>query len=534
VTSYWATNGFWDVKGFQWGDPDTTYPSDFAYNWYNGIISIWIKDSEGDHQPTVVGTARQGSVWDSNAPWYDYPPTYQPTPLHFAGKSSIILTSSVCKDSAHRYSWDSWINWLFNPWFKVTSTYNGVTRERRMVWDIVWAWENYLPFSMAHNYIDMDSETVHLAFNAGEMAQTGEWKSYTIDFLNMANQAKALAAYFFGWSFNVEDLYMWSIDVLVEGYNYDSRFSVDNLKIEYDTPSSGGCPFVSVWDGNGYALDNNVLPAAEASNGTDVEDYYKLEQTLVPNWEGRQFSIYSLKLSEFENEHSYIDQVRLLAVDHDSDFNIALTPDGEILTYRSPAAPLSAVDNYGNSRLNEINQMDGNVSDPATYFYGAPDDYIILNFGQVNADNAKLILRDDMLKKDECIEVQVKDNNGTWQTVDTVLPRAYWSIEAVNLSPNIISGQDFWVRLFWKNPHRLDFVGLDTTTQESYELHTGTLVSAVHSTEGNVKPQLLTSDNLYAELIPDQQILLAFKLPNSTDQTRTYIFYVEGHYFKID
>jgi hypothetical protein len=67
-------------------------------------------------------------------------------------------------------------------------------------------------------------------------------------------------------------------------------------------------------------LDNNVLPRAEASHGADVEDYYRLERNPVP-----QNGKYSLIISEFEREHSYFDQVKLMAVDHDADVNIAVT-----------------------------------------------------------------------------------------------------------------------------------------------------------------------------------------------------------------
>jgi hypothetical protein len=73
INQYWGTNGYWDVKGFQWGDPDTTYPTGFSYGWQNGVVSIWVADYEADWYPTwlqgtTVGTLRQGSVWESGTP----------------------------------------------------------------------------------------------------------------------------------------------------------------------------------------------------------------------------------------------------------------------------------------------------------------------------------------------------------------------------------------------------------------------------------------------------------------------------------
>jgi len=267
---YWATNGFWDFKGFQFGDPHTTYPSGFSYTWQDGVATIWVGDWEHDYyQGITVGTVRQGSVWDlETAPWYDQT-TYQPTPLHFLGKSAIDLSSRVKIDNQSRTVL-GWTNWLFNPWFRVVSTYGGVTRERLMVWDIVWAWSSWTGFCLANQFLDAD-QILHLHFLMEEMAQTGEWYTYTIDILDMAERAKQRAEVSYGWEFEVDDLYLWSIEACVEGFDYDSAFRVEPLEVTWEYPSTPpgaggvGCPFVSTWNGTHYVLDNNLLPASEAS-----------------------------------------------------------------------------------------------------------------------------------------------------------------------------------------------------------------------------------------------------------------------------
>lgn len=298
----------------------------------------------------------------------------------------------------------------------------------------------------------------------------------------------------------------------------------------YNGGGGGGCPYVYTWDGLRYIMDNNLLPASEVSSGADVEDYYRLEQPLFPIYQGTSFSLYSLQIREFEHEHDYFDQVSLLAVDHKSDVNIAVAPAGEILTYKDPNPPVSCFDNNGTDRLDEILQMDGNVSDPTTYFYGEAGDYLILNFGEVNAENAKLILRDDMKSMIICIHVQILDDDCEWQTIDTVTPRDYWAIEALSLTEYIPQNSDFMIRLFWTSPHRLDYVGLDTTPQDSFTVRSAPSILAFHSTEGNIRWKLLASDNIYAELTPGQHITLTFILPNNHNEERTFILYTEGHY----
>jgi hypothetical protein len=297
----------------------------------------------------------------------------------------------------------------------------------------------------------------------------------------------------------------------------------------------GGCPFVYVWNGSQFALDNNILSASELSNGTDVEDYYKLEQTPAPIYTLNGTSFYALKLGEFENEHSYIDKVMLTAVDHDPDVKVTVTAQGEILTYRNPQSPLTCTDNHGYDRLGEIQYEDGNVSDLATFFFGVKNDSLLLNFGEFNGSIANLVLRDDWKCDDACIEVQVPDGASGWQTVAVLHPRDYWGMEAVNMTAFLPAEGDFIVRLLWTAPHRLDYVGLDTTGSENFTATTAQLVYAFHSSEGNVLSELSSSDDSYAELVPGQQILLAFSLPNTeAGKTRTFIFHSEGHYFTIE
>ncbi|MFQ5999794.1 MAG: hypothetical protein ACE5J6_03350, partial [Candidatus Bathyarchaeia archaeon] len=286
----------------------------------------------------------------------------------------------------------------------------------------------------------------------------------------------------------------------------------------------GGCPFVYVWNGTQYVVDNNVLGDSEASGGADVEDYYRLEQPLASK-EGK----YSLLIGEFEQDHSYLDQVRLLAVDHASDVHVAVTHSGEILTYRNPATPISAVDNNGTSRLDEISLVDGDVSDPSTYFYGKPGDYLVLDFGDLDvSDGAKLVFRGNVEKKPIednllCVHVQVLDAEG-WVEVAALRTRVTWSTQIVDLSGYLpdINGE-LKVRLYLTGIHKLDYVGLDTSKQDDFDLYYANLVSAVHSEQGSVKTELSESDGVYAELVPVQQIKLEFTLPENSKEARTYI-----------
>jgi len=298
--------------------------------------------------------------------------------------------------------------------------------------------------------------------------------------------------------------------------------------------SGGGCPYVYAWNGTGFVKDNNILPASEVGNGTDARDYYRLEQPLVPVYTTPLTSLYTLQIREFENEIDYIDQAKLLAVDYTQNTNIAVTPEGEILTYTTPASPISCIDNHDVDRLDEIATMNGNVSDSRTYFQGYQGDWLVLNFGRVIGPYAKLILRDDQKCADICINVQILDAEGNWQTVETLHPRDYWAMEAVNLTAYIPANGDFLIRLFWSGIHRLDYVGLDTSSPMQVQVTSRSPALAVHSTLGVVTGKLLYDDENCVELINGQQVALAFIMPNQAQgTTRDFIFYTNGYYYTM-
>jgi len=289
---------------------------------------------------------------------------------------------------------------------------------------------------------------------------------------------------------------------------------------------AGGCPFVHTWNGSSWMLDNNLIPWAEHSNGTDVTDHYMLQQSLV-----RDNGEYSLLISETD-KHSYIDKVELLAVDHESDVNIGVTPDGEILTYRSPAPPMTATSQNGSNVLDSLTTIDG------IYFAGTPDDYIILDFGDLDvSEAAKLLIRADPFCHPWCktsIHVQVMNSTG-WTDVTSYIPRRYWSTDIIDLSAHLPDINDeLRVRLYFTGYHKIDYVGLDTSRQEEFRTRHGFLLQAIHSNGTSMRRALRFSDNLYVELLPGEEITLDFWLRRCLPtKQRDFIIILEGHYYTV-
>jgi len=294
---------------------------------------------------------------------------------------------------------------------------------------------------------------------------------------------------------------------------------------------SGGCPYVSTWNGTRYVLDNNILPAAEMSNGADVKDYCTLQQPLVPTYQGRSHSVYSMQISEFEHEHDYFDQVRLLAVDHGSSVDVGVSPYGEILTYSNPAPATSAVDDRGVDVLPELSSVDQN------YYQGYNGSHVTLTFAPADvSDGVKLVIREDTDHYLKCpVYVQVLNATGGWSTVATFQTRIHWATDIINMTGYLPDAQgNFKVRLCFISTDKIDYVGLDTTRQVNIRVHVAELLNALSSSQGDVTRLLKADDEKYAALLPGQQIRLTFKLPTNQNSQRTFIFYTEGHYNTID
>lgn len=327
--------------------------------------------------------------------------------------------------------------------------------------------------------------------------------------------------------------YLYTFQYWNDSYHYSERnvtVSEDTTLIAYYAKTTGpGCPFVWVWNGTGFVIDNNLLPNSANSNGSEVEDYYKLEQSLVPiaNWSN--WSLYPILITEFQQEHSYLDQTQLITVDHDSDVNVAVSPFGEILTYQNPYAPLSAVDDQGYDWIETIQKTD------EFYYEGHNGSYLLLNFGVVEAENAKLVMRVDRPPLKTSIHIQVLNSINNWVDVVAIIPRTYWATEIIDLSSYLSnSTEEFKVRLYFTGSHKVDFVGLDTTQQAQIDVQEASLILAYHSDYRNITPKLLTDDDVYAELTPGQQILLLFAAATQSREQRTFIIYVNGYYTTID
>jgi Flp pilus assembly protein TadD len=215
----------------------------------------------------------------------------------------------------------------------------------------------------------------------------------------------------------------------------------------------GSCAFAYAWDGNGFQLVTDVMwksalgmPLGIMGSNTTYgppgasTEYIRIPGTMLVPKDGR----YTLQLTEELWETAYLDQVRLLVVDHPDSVDIFVNerfvPPGPtpLRLYQSvrPRPPVSATDGEGNDLLPDLLARDDRyVSNlMPTRYQGITEPHdLILDLGNLaGLDSVFLFLNGWIYPSDASINVavaqsgaikvsapslEVRDARGRWRTV---------------------------------------------------------------------------------------------------------------------
>jgi hypothetical protein len=120
-----------------------------------------------------------------------------------------------------------------------------------------------------------------------------------------------------------------------------------------DTSVMCGCPFVYSYDGEEFILDSEAFGGSifEAAKRTDWGKLNKLRKV-----EG----ICRVKITDELQETDYIDEVKLLVVDHSREVEVLPSFSGNLHILSKPYAPLKAIDFQGNEVLEMVKAKDEN------------------------------------------------------------------------------------------------------------------------------------------------------------------------------
>jgi Tfp pilus assembly protein PilF len=234
---------------------------------------------------------------------------------------------------------------------------------------------------------------------------------------------------------------------------------------------SGSCPMIFTWNGRGFEFITDVLGVAPlgASSGdgsyfpVDHDEYVSIPGASLAPRQGQ----YEIHITEELNEVSYLDQVRLLALDHPAGTEVYTNekwkgppyPEFRLFGVKQRIYPRSARDDRGRDVLPDLLSRDHNyVNGFARDVAGVAQMHALdLDFGRGVApgNRAVLILNgwvdwadgSTFLKEAQSKRplvgpsLQVKDATGHWKTVidDMGMPSGKTKTIAVDLTGRFLS-----------------------------------------------------------------------------------------------
>ncbi len=215
----------------------------------------------------------------------------------------------------------------------------------------------------------------------------------------------------------------------------------------------GSCPYLFGWDGHQYDFITDVLwpsalgmplgimagePMFAFPNSTD--EYLRVPGEKLSMKDG----VYSLKFTTELWETPYLDNIKLVAIDHPENMHVYVNetfipppyPPSRIYGFTNKHLPIIAKDSQGNDQLQEISsQDDEHIANLHSEMYQGVTELhdIILTFNDLSdSDSLFLFLQGWLFPTDASINVnlsqstklnsifpflQVPDENGNWTTV---------------------------------------------------------------------------------------------------------------------
>ena len=251
----------------------------------------------------------------------------------------------------------------------------------------------------------------------------------------------------------------------------ESEQPVDKpLEIQEAQRMSGSCPMIFTWDGARFRFITDVLGVAPlgAASGdgsyfpVDHREYVQIPGEALESVNGR----YEVRITEELREVSYLDQVKLIAVDHpaateiftNEKFKSPPFPEFRLFGVERRIYPVSARDNHGRDVLPRLLHRDRTYPDGfrRDYMDVAEMHHLDLDFGKAAPDNRAVLILNGWVdwadgstfmaasqaKEDLVLPyLQVKDAAGQWKTVieDMGMPAGKPKTIAVDLTGKFLS-----------------------------------------------------------------------------------------------
>jgi len=274
---------------------------------------------------------------------------------------------------------------------------------------------------------------------------------------------------------------------------YDERGSVGiGYSHTFTIADIPQCPLLHVYTDSGYIFDNSLLPRSEFIRKENL-DRYKLSINPASEKGMLRFMITENK------DITYIDNIKLLTVDHPEGIEVCVLPDGKVIAYEETNAEFKAVGTRGTDYTDSVKTREKGC------WKGEKNDWLIIYKSSPNTDyvmtRGSPPKRTLGMSNNDTLYTRVRSDDIVIFNPDSILK--YVAIDG--------SARIDYVNLVRKLPVRIVQM-----YAESYEM----------------PQELLINDNKYYVINPGDSLYFSFKAPSgkNKDYEREYIILTRGYY----
>jgi hypothetical protein len=230
-------NQAWVTDAYEWDfDKPTENVTYWDYSWGNGILTMWGSDDDRDYSgyPIIlIGQEPQSQYSFSDLNNYLY---------YFKFRVNPVEANQLTCDLNQYLIEGCWAHFMVDLFFKVKSTYQGVTKERTLIldlnykWTETWTWS--IKFQGNPRLMSKQDGWFALAYDIPNPGWNS-WKDYNLNLNNILTSIQAVSANN-GVYFEVKDLKLYRVQPLIELRQYEAKFAIDKIQVEAKR-RGGGC-----------------------------------------------------------------------------------------------------------------------------------------------------------------------------------------------------------------------------------------------------------------------------------------------------
>jgi hypothetical protein len=330
--------------------------------------------------------------------------------------------------------------------------------------------------------------------------------------------------------------------------------------------TKSSCPFVYTWDGKDFVFNGEIFSGA-TQPGLERDDYLRLKGPAPVE------NSYRIKLTNEVHEIQSVNLARLRVVDHPKGTDVLIDKYGNIQTYKTPAAPVSAANRNGRDILPLIS-----IKDTVSYIGDEknilPDGIEELTLKFIKPDgctSSKLLLRAKnsfwldglfsrfhsmfgshynkfsekqaatpgaklskfLLDQDIPLSVFLKQGDdwklkdyfniaGPMALRDDILPIDLKGIKSDTVEVKLRTGFMFW---------EIDYAAMDFSSNEQVKSIEAEPLTVTDKTGADRLGLVRSKDKDYCVLRePGDEITLTYPIPSLQDSERTVFLHTSGYY----